>query len=108
MVCPIHDDRGRNVGTIELRAKLCRLSASDALTSHEMTSTALSFSHLYRLPISADKELRKYLYLSRRSNFVERIPQVGEGIEVEKDSTDAAVDWDLSIEKEGLGLSNNV
>jgi len=108
MVCTIHDDRGRNVGTIELRAKLCRLSASDALTSHEMTSTALSFSHLYRLPISADKELRKYLDLSRRSNFVERIPQIGEGIEVEKDSTDAAVDWDLSIEKEGLGLSNKV
>jgi voltage-gated potassium channel len=80
MVCPINDERGRNVGTIELRAKLNRLSPSDSLTSHEMTSTALSFSHLYRLPVSADKDLRKYISLSRSSNFVDRIPFDNEGL----------------------------
>jgi CRP-like cAMP-binding protein len=93
MVCPIHDDRGRNVGTIELRAKLCRLSTSDSLTSHEMTTTALNFSHLYRLPVSVDKELRKYLDLSRRSNFVERVPVEGKiGLDSASDC-----DWDLPI-----------
>ena len=74
MVCPIHDERGRNVGTVELRAKLSRLLTSDARASHELTTTASGYSHLYRLPISADKDLRRYLSRSRRANFVERIP----------------------------------
>eukprot|EP00986_Skeletonema_menzelii_P012282 scaffold6715_cov139-Skeletonema_menzelii.AAC.3 len=94
IVCPIHDDRGRKVGTIELRAKLCRLSASDATTSHEMTATALNFSHLYRLRVGEVDKLRTYLELSRRSNVVERIPKHGEGIAMELDS---AVDWELPI-----------
>ena len=94
IVCPIHDDRGRKVGTIELRAKLCRLSASDATTSHEMTATALNFSHLYRLRVGEVDELRTYLELSRRSNVVERIPKHGEGNAMELDS---AVDWELPI-----------
>jgi CRP-like cAMP-binding protein len=92
MVCPIHDDRGRNVGSIELRAKLCRLSASDVLTSHEMTATALNFSHLYRLPISAADELRSYLELSRRPHVVERIPIHGSSAQL-----DSAIDWELPI-----------
>ena len=77
---------------IELRAKLCRLSASDVLTSHEMTATALNFSHLYRLPISAADELRRYLELSRRSNVVERIPIHGSSAQL-----DSAIDWELPI-----------
>ena len=96
MVCPLLDDRGRNAGTIELRATLCCLSKSESLTSHEMTSTALNFSHLYRLPVSAAEELRNYLDLSRSTNFVERIP---EGLKMKGSvAFDAGtIDWDLPI-----------
>lgn len=98
MVCPIHDERGRNVGTIDLRAKLSRLSAFDANTSHEMTTTALGFSHLYRLPVSAADELRAWYELSRRANFVERIPEYEGVTQMELDlDLDSAVDWDLPI-----------
>ena len=103
MTCSIHDDRGKYVGTVELRAKLCRLSASDALASHEVTSTSLSFSHLYRLPVSTVKELRRFLELSQRVKFEDRIPQRAQ--ESGMKSIETSHDWDLPIILNGTDIA---
>ena len=97
MVCPIHDERGRNVGTVELRAKLNRLSTSDVTMCHEMTTTATSFTHLYRLPISAVKDLRKYISLSREANFVERIRFDNKHLDLELDYASDTIDWENPV-----------
>ena len=98
MVCPIHDERGRNVGTVELRAKLNRLSTADVTMCHEMTTTATSFTHLYRLPISAVNDLRKYIRLSREANFVERIPfDDNKHLDLELDYASDTIDWENPV-----------
>ena len=74
IMCSIFDERGKNVGSIQLRATLSVLSKADQLTRHELTSSALVFSHFYRLDVLDDKTLRKYISQSKKSNVIDRIP----------------------------------
>ena len=97
--CSIMDDKGRATGSITLRATLTALSEADQLSSHELTSIALGFSHLYRLDVADVQSLTKYIEKSKVSNVVERIP-----IEYEDDiemppfgGIDDGFDWDNPI-----------
>lgn len=92
MNCPILNKDGRNVGTVELRAKLNPILSTSL--SHEMTTTATSFTHLYRLPVSAVEDLRKYIRLSRQANFVERIPTGFDNVDLELDYASDTIDWE--------------
>ena len=93
----IHDERGRHVGIVELRAKLSRLSTSDVTMCHEMTTTATNFTHLYRLPISAVNDLRQYIRLSQQANFVERIPFDNKHRTLDYASDSDTIDWDNPV-----------
>lgn len=75
-VCSIFDaDKGETVGSIQMQVTLAELSEKDAVASHEVTTTALSFSHLYRLDVSDARSLREYLTNSSNSvGIVERLP----------------------------------
>lgn len=74
VICSIIDEKGKDIGSIQLRASMKLLSESEQVTSHEVTSTALSFSHLYRLDIADDMALRRYLSMSKKGNILDRIP----------------------------------
>mmetsp|Transcript_26507 Transcript_26507/g.43460 ORF Transcript_26507/g.43460 Transcript_26507/m.43460 type:complete len:724 (-) Transcript_26507:102-2273(-) len=110
VVCSISDEKGKNVGSIELRATLNALSEADQLSSHELTSTALSFSHLYRLDVSDDRTLIDYISKSRSLNVVDRIPiEAGEGVEelesgneLPSDSPNGGFDWDNPVSLKSL------
>jgi hypothetical protein len=97
MNCSVHDERGRNVGSVELRAKLSTLSTADVTMCHEMTTTATNFTHLYRLPITAIEDLRKYIRLSRETNFVERIPFDNKHLDLELDYASDTIDWESPV-----------
>ena len=71
--CSIFDDKGRSAGSISLRTTLVPLSSTDQI-SHELTSTATSFSHLYRLDISDEQKLATYISNSKLDSIVDRIP----------------------------------
>ncbi|KAL7466716.1 hypothetical protein ACHAXS_007001 [Conticribra weissflogii] len=73
-ICSIFDDKGKTVGSIQLRATLWTLSEAESNVSHELTVTSLVFSNLYRLNISDDELLREYLHRSTYSNIADRIP----------------------------------
>lgn len=73
-ICSIFDEKGRNAGSIQLRATLTPLSEAARISSHELTSTAMSFSHLYQLEVSDDHSLRQYILKSTSSNVGDRIP----------------------------------
>ena len=73
-ICSIYDvDKGETVGTIQMQITLLELCEDDAVANHEVTTTALGFSHLYRLDISEDTSLRNYLSRSKQS-IPERLP----------------------------------
>jgi hypothetical protein len=101
VICSIFDEKGRNAGSIQLRATLTALSEADQLSSHELTSTALSFSHLYRLEASDVVALREYILKAKNSSVVERVPIEGVEDEDPLDSgramTAGAFDWDNPI-----------
>ena len=73
-ICSIFDEKGKKVGSIQLRAQLSALSEAESLTSHELTSTALGFSHFYRLDVTHENSLKNYVHRSIRANIVDRIP----------------------------------
>jgi hypothetical protein len=73
-ICSIFDEKGKNVGSVQMRVSLVELSEMEALASHEVTITALGFSHLYRLDVANEKNFRDYLARSMHSNIVERLP----------------------------------
>ena len=73
-ICSIYDvDKGETVGTIQMQITLLKLCEDDAMASHEMTTTAIGFSHLYRLDIAEDTSLRNYLLRSTQS-ISKRLP----------------------------------
>lgn len=74
VICSIMDEKGRIIGSIELRAMLSVLSDADQISCHEVTSTALSFSHFYRLDVVDDQTLIDYISKSKNLNVVNRIP----------------------------------
>ena len=74
ITCSIMDEKGKAIGSIELRALLRELSNVDQLTCHEATSTALSFSHFYRLDVIDDQMLVDYMSKAKDVNIVNRIP----------------------------------
>ncbi|KAL9183699.1 hypothetical protein ACHAXT_004555 [Thalassiosira profunda] len=111
VVCFIVDEKGRNAGSIQLRAKLTALSEADQLSSHELTSTALSFSHLYRLEVSDNQALAEYMAKSQRPNVVERMPlEVAEDADQMESGREAlgggivggTFDWDNPVSLKGL------
>jgi CRP-like cAMP-binding protein len=74
VVCAILDEKGRNAGSIQLRAMLRPLSEAEKLTTHELTATALTFSHLYRLDVLDDQSLAQYISKSKCLSVIDRIP----------------------------------
>lgn len=76
-ICSIYDEKGKNVGSIQIKVLLLKLPEPDKLATsdvHEVTTTALGFSHLYRLDVAVDTDLREYLSRSKQSTIVERLP----------------------------------
>lgn len=74
-ICSIYDaDKGETIGSIQMQVTLNELSEKDIMASHQVTTTALGFSHLYRLDVADDASLRDYLARSREPNIVARLP----------------------------------
>jgi hypothetical protein len=75
--CSIYDvDKGETVGSIQMQVTLRELHEKEAVANPEVTTTALSFSHLYKLDASVDKSLGGYLSRSIQSNVIERLPSL--------------------------------
>ena len=76
------------------------LSDADQLACHEVTSTALRFSHFYRLDVIDDKTLIDYISKSKGLNIVDRIPvgagkcMLKPGAGLPNDPLNSEFDWD--------------
>ncbi|KAL7553159.1 hypothetical protein ACHAWF_016401 [Thalassiosira exigua] len=109
-ICSIFDDKGRNAGSIQLRATLAALSEADQLSSHELTSTALSFSQLYQLEVSDDRLMARYFLKSKMPNPVDRIPIEADQALQESDleneehggSSNDEFDWDNPVQLQSI------
>ena len=91
LVCAILDDKGRNAGSIQLRAMLTHLSEAEKLKTHELTATVLTFSHLYRLDVLDEQSLAQYISKSKSLHPVDRIPINSNGDVEELESGKAIV-----------------
>jgi len=109
--CSIFDERGKNAGSIQLRTKLTPLSEADQLSSHELTTTASSFSHLYQLDVSDEQSLSKYYSKSRLDVdlIADRIPPlpVG-GIDDEAVVDSSGIDWNNPVGPLSFGNSKRI
>lgn len=98
-VCSVYDNvKGETVGSIQMRIRLVELSEMDSLTSHEMTMTALGFSHLYRLDVASDSSLRQYLARSSEPDILKRLTdENGHGIDLNLAANSNSNLWDSHV-----------
>jgi len=82
--CVLLDEKGRNVGSIQLRASLRLLSEVEQVLTHELTITALTFSHLYKLDVLDEQLLKKYISNATCPNVVDRVPISEDIVEMEE------------------------
>ena len=82
--CVLLDEKGRNVGSIQLRASLRLLSEVEQVSTHELTITALTFSHLYKLDVLDEQSLKKYISNATCPNVVDRVPISEDIVEMEE------------------------
>jgi len=115
VACSITDERGKATGSIELRARLTALSETKQILGHELTCTALSFSHLYQLDVSDDQILKDYISRSTSLNIVDRIPietcddmeELERENEMPGDAPNNGVDWDNPVSLKSISSTQN-
>lgn len=94
--CVLLDEKGRNVGSIQLRASLRLLSEIEQASTDELTATSLTFSHLYKLDVLDEQSLAKYISNSSCLNVVDRVP-ISEDIEEIKESGASDSLWEEPV-----------
>jgi hypothetical protein len=108
--CSIYDvDKGETVGSIQMQVTLRELHEKEAVANPEVTTTALSFSHLYKLDASVDKSLGGYLSRSIQSNVIERLPsslRLDGDVEEVKSCADQNGSIDLNSRSEELSCAD--
>ena len=68
------DIHGKKVGSLKIKITHMDLGAYDSLNTLEMTSTAVGYSHLYRLEVTEIENLRLYLARAKLPNIIDRMP----------------------------------
>jgi hypothetical protein len=94
--CVLLDEKGRNIGSIQLRASLRLLSEIEQASTDELTATSLTFSHLYKLDVLDEQLLAKYTSNSTCLNVVDRVP-ISEDIEEIKESGASDSLWEEPV-----------
>lgn len=69
----ISDSNGRSVGTIKFRLSFHDLDSSELLESHEVTTMAKSYCHLYQIELWKFEELKQYFVASLKPNLEDRL-----------------------------------